>query len=536
MSEMKTLTLNGKTYDSFVDNEARKAIENFEIPEGGATPEQIEQAVDKYLEAHPVSGLSSTEKNLILTLFRNAAYTSTNMEPTFEQLEELWSGNGGGEEPDIPEKTLTSISAIYSGGNVPVGTAVTALTGIVVTAHYSDGSTATVTGYTLSGTISEGSNTVTVSYGGKTTTFVVTGIAAEEPDVPIETYTVTNNLTNCASNNNSASINKGSTYTATITANDGYTLDGASISVVVNGEDITDMAYRSGVITVNNVIGNLVITVVAVEVVAEEVTLLKSITGDGASWIDTEVLPETTHRYEISATLSETASDTTQEYFIGCDMYNVGAAYGSFYLAGKSVSAINGMLNRNVFTNIGSWNHTEGNSLTNKQAYFVIKDGEQKIYLDAEYTTQQTALTNGTTVWGSGSNTEVPIIPIYLFRVNYTDQVHPASSNNYNPTTTGLRFTMMQLMHCSMSLFLQNRVAKSVCLILLLRNSMRIRVLVYSVMRRWHKWLSMTLPEMKLCPTVAVLQRRKPNCRESLQERKSFGWAILSTHTRNGMG
>ena len=81
------------------------------------------------------------------------------------------------EEPDIPEKTLTSISATYSGGDVTVDTAVTALTGIVVTAHYSDGSTEPVTGYTLSGTIAEGSNTITVSYGGMTTTFTVTGVA-----------------------------------------------------------------------------------------------------------------------------------------------------------------------------------------------------------------------------------------------------------------------------------------------------------------------------------------------------------------------
>lgn len=80
--------------------------------------------------------------------------------------------SGGGET----EVTLSSISATYSGGDVSVGTAVTDLTGIVVTAHYSDGSTATVTGYTLSGEIAEGSNTVTVSYGGKTTTFTVTGI------------------------------------------------------------------------------------------------------------------------------------------------------------------------------------------------------------------------------------------------------------------------------------------------------------------------------------------------------------------------
>jgi hypothetical protein len=76
--------------------------------------------------------------------------------------------------------TLLSISGSYSGGSVPVGTSVNALTGITVTAHYSDGSSAPVTGYTLSGTIGEGNNTVTVSYEGKTATFTVVGEAEEE--------------------------------------------------------------------------------------------------------------------------------------------------------------------------------------------------------------------------------------------------------------------------------------------------------------------------------------------------------------------
>lgn len=87
---------------------------------------------------------------------------------------------GEEEEPDtpvVPEVTLTSITVTYGGGDVTVGTALTDLTGITVTAHYSDGSTANVTGYTLSGTIAEGSNTITVSYERLTTTFKVTGIA-----------------------------------------------------------------------------------------------------------------------------------------------------------------------------------------------------------------------------------------------------------------------------------------------------------------------------------------------------------------------
>ena len=51
-----------------------------------------------------------------------------------------------------------------------------------MTAHYSDGTTATVTGYTLSGTISEGDNTITVTYMGKTATITVTGEAQSADD------------------------------------------------------------------------------------------------------------------------------------------------------------------------------------------------------------------------------------------------------------------------------------------------------------------------------------------------------------------
>lgn len=86
--------------------------------------------------------------------------------------------------------TLSSISATYNGGNVAVGTSVNSLTGITVTGTYSDGSTSGITGYTLSGEIVEGSNTITVSYGGKTTTFTVIGVA-ESGDSDVVTFTPT---------------------------------------------------------------------------------------------------------------------------------------------------------------------------------------------------------------------------------------------------------------------------------------------------------------------------------------------------------
>lgn len=126
-------------------------------------------------------GLSTTATHLLIEILRNGVY-STNQSANITALEASLK-SGGTDEPDVPvvpdepEVTLYSISAIYNGGDVIVGTALTDLTGIMVTAHYFDGTSNTVTGYTLSGEIAEGENTVTVSYGGKTTTFTVMGVA-----------------------------------------------------------------------------------------------------------------------------------------------------------------------------------------------------------------------------------------------------------------------------------------------------------------------------------------------------------------------
>ena len=106
------------------------------------------------------------------TLSGSITEGSNTITVTYEGMTATFTVTGVEEEPEV---TLSSISATYTGGNVAVGTAVNNLTGITVTAHYSDGTTAPVTGYTLSGTIAEGINTITVSYGGKTTTFTVTG-------------------------------------------------------------------------------------------------------------------------------------------------------------------------------------------------------------------------------------------------------------------------------------------------------------------------------------------------------------------------
>ena len=121
-------------------------------------------------------GLSKTEKNLILTLFKNAMYTG-NMTDTVTALENLWSESGGGEE--------------------------------------------------------------------------------------IVTYTITNTLSNVTSNNSATSATAGSAYSATLTANDGYTIN--TVTVLMGGVDVTDSVYSNGAITIGSVTGNVSITATAVE-------------------------------------------------------------------------------------------------------------------------------------------------------------------------------------------------------------------------------------------------------------------------------
>ena len=75
-----------------------------------------------------------------------------------------------------PDASLVSISAVYTqSGTVYDTDSLDSLKAdLVVTAHYDDSTTETVTAYTLSGTLTVGTSTITVAYGGKTTTFDVT--------------------------------------------------------------------------------------------------------------------------------------------------------------------------------------------------------------------------------------------------------------------------------------------------------------------------------------------------------------------------
>ena len=129
----------------------------------------------------------------------------------------------GEEEPTVVE--LLSISAKYTGGNVTVGTSLNDLTGITVTAHYSNGTTQTVTDYTMSGSVSNvGNNTITISYSGKTTTITVVGIEAEPsiPDVVLNTNVFDKTADGFQDNYRISSSASGTGYVAAASSNNQF--------------------------------------------------------------------------------------------------------------------------------------------------------------------------------------------------------------------------------------------------------------------------------------------------------------------------
>lgn len=94
----------------------------------------------------------------------------------------------------IEPVVLTSIDAAYaqSGTVYNVDSLDGLRSDLVVTANYSDSTSETVTGYTLSGTLAEGTSVVTVGYGGKTTSFNVTVTALEYHTVTLDDVSVGN--------------------------------------------------------------------------------------------------------------------------------------------------------------------------------------------------------------------------------------------------------------------------------------------------------------------------------------------------------
>ena len=125
-------------------------------------------------------GLTDEARYALLDCFQQMPWFTANSKSHYDALAAAL----------FPVATLSSITCVYTqSGTVYESDSLDSLkTDLVVTAHYSDQSTTTVTNYTLSGTLTEGTSTITVSYSGKTTTFNVAVTADTTANIETEGY------------------------------------------------------------------------------------------------------------------------------------------------------------------------------------------------------------------------------------------------------------------------------------------------------------------------------------------------------------
>lgn len=148
-------------------------------------------------------------------------------------------------------QNLTNVTSDFTPATIAEKTALTAH--LVPDAGYEiDAVTVYMGGINISATAySEG----TVSIGSVTGNVIITASAVESS---VTTHSVTQNLTHVTSSFDGESVNDGAEFTATLTAEQDYTL--GTVTVTMGGNDITNTAYDDGVVTITSVTGDVVIT------------------------------------------------------------------------------------------------------------------------------------------------------------------------------------------------------------------------------------------------------------------------------------
>lgn len=250
------------------------------------------------------TGLTEEAKQALLTCFQKVAYIDANGQTYYQALYDALNAT---------PKVLTSIDAAYTqSGEVLTTDALDSLRkDIVVTAYYNDSTSATVTDYMLSGNLTAGTSTVTISYNGMSDTISVTVTAVAGM------YTVSNHLTGCTSSNSATTIAEGGSYAATITANSGYTLTGATASVTMGGNTVTG-AYSNGTISIANVTGDIVITVTAA---TRTVSSISAVFNQGDNVVyTTDSLNSLKQYLAVTATYSDGGAEAVSDYTLSGTM------------------------------------------------------------------------------------------------------------------------------------------------------------------------------------------------------------------------
>lgn len=128
-------------------------------------------------------------------------------------------------------------------------------------------------------------------------------------------WPVTMNLSNCTASGNKKAVIDGESCVAYITADDGYTLSGAEIRILMGGNDVSNY-YSDGVIAIPNVTGDITIIVTAIEQAVSytnRIPLSVEITSDAIYNNGLGYMQDT--RLNSSGTTTDISSSSTNRMF-----------------------------------------------------------------------------------------------------------------------------------------------------------------------------------------------------------------------------
>lgn len=235
---------------------------------GAPSQTQVDTAVDAYLERNPVEPGATTEEAAQIQANKNALENKVDKTGWTADMYLGTDAYGNVVEREAPEGYVKTVNGVGPDSN-----------GNVVVSGTGSGSGQNPTGGGLSTTVANLLIAILrKGYYEPDQTANITALAAalgvtedETPDVPVVpdepdnpdtvTYTITNNLTNVVNSNAAASVDEGASYTATLSAVDGYDID--AVTVTMGGVDITDMVYLDGTVNIATVSGDIVITATA---------------------------------------------------------------------------------------------------------------------------------------------------------------------------------------------------------------------------------------------------------------------------------
>lgn len=261
-------------------------------------------------------------------------------------------------------------------------------------------------------------------------------------------FSITNNLTNITTNNNSTSIAEGANYTATLTPISNYKVTNV---IVTMGGITVENAYNSstGIITVNNVTGNIVITATATQ--AKTYTITYNLTNVTSSDTSTSIIEN--HSYTTDLIVNNGCTMSTVKITMGGiditnnvltdDFIAIGSVTGNIVITATATlnnytitNTLTKVTNSNTATSINHGSQYSA-TLTPTSGYKLSSVTVKMSGTDITSTAYSGGKINISSVTGNIIITAIAIAATYTVTYDLTR----ASSSNTNTAVSGSGYT-----------------------------------------------------------------------------------------------